>query len=96
MEQKAINPLRVTESIELVRKFVGEDGLEGLIAALEALAAAPQEDERLMALMSAFDEIGAAQGVVLTYAPYIGVILSDQMFADDNPEDFFPDEGEPG
>ena len=59
--------------------------LRPLIAALEALRAAPKNEANLNKVASIFSEMGAnqVQGAVLTYAPYIAFLLSDDPFGQD-------------
>lgn len=73
-------PVRVGEletSIEMLSKYVDNTDLDGLIAALEQLRDAPDDRQKLLQLAAEFDALGPGQGAVLTYAPYIGVLLSD-------------------
>ncbi len=77
-----IDVVRVEESIELLKKFVNDPDIEPLIAALEALKNDPDDASFLDALNKAFAKLGVVQGAVLTYAPYVGIILSDDIFGD--------------
>ena len=64
----------------MLRQHLDGDDIEPVLEALEALQADPQNEAGFARLVSAFDELGPRQGAVLTYAPYIGILLSDDPF----------------
>ena len=61
-------------SIQMLRQYLEGDDIEPLLAALEALKTEPEAG--MPRLVRAFDALGPRQGAVLTYAPYIGILLS--------------------
>jgi len=78
---RPVNSERVDEAIRLLREYLGGEAIEPLLAALEALKSQPESQSSFAQLILAFDELGPQQGAVLTYAPYIGVLLSDDPAA---------------
>jgi len=66
----------VTESIDMLRRYVDPQEIEALLAALEELQQTPDLPHCLQRVADAFNELGIAQGQVLLYAPYISFLLS--------------------
>lgn len=77
-----IDSVRIDESIELLKQFVNDSSIEPLLSALEALKKDPDNESLLDAMTKTFAALGIVQGAVLTYAPYVGIILSDDIFGD--------------
>ena len=77
-----IDAADIRESVGLLRRYLDEEQIAPVICALEALEKRPEDPVLLGALSQAMDTIGAMQGAVLTYAPYLLVILSDDPFGD--------------
>lgn len=80
---KNARPVRVDsieESIQMLRRHLDGDEIEALLTALEALKAEPENKSRFDQLVKAFDDLGPRQGAVLTYAPYVSILLSDDPF----------------
>ena len=77
---KPVNAANIDSSIRMLRQHVGSDDIEPLIEALEALKSEPGDEANFARLVSAFDELGPQQGAVLTYAPYVTILLSDDPF----------------
>jgi hypothetical protein len=73
-------PLRVDETIQMLRQHLDGDEIETLVTALEALKADPENAASFDQLLKAFDDLGPRQGAVLTYAPYVSLLLSDDPF----------------
>ncbi len=67
-------------AIRMLQTYVNNEEIQPLIAALESLKQAPQEHSRLVNVATVFNELGSSQGAVLTYAPYVSIILSDDPF----------------
>ena len=69
----------------MLRTHLDPAQIKPLIAALEALRAAPKNENNLNKVASIFSEMGVnqGQGAVLTYAPYIAILLSDDPFGTD-------------
>ena len=68
----------------MLRANLDSPELEPLIAALEALKQSPGDQVRLDRVKAAFNELNILQGAVLTYAPYMSVLLSSDPFGDDS------------
>ena len=51
-----------------------------LLSALEAIKEEPENESNLGLLVEAFDNLGPLQGAVLTYAPYVNFLLTDDSF----------------
>ncbi len=78
-----VNPTRVEESIQLLEKYMDKEEIKPLLAALEALKTEPQNDSYFMQIENAFNDLGIMQGAVLTYAPYLSILLADDPFANE-------------
>lgn len=79
-KDKTINVEGVENAISMLETYVNNDEIKPLIAALESLKQAPQDHSKLVVLATVFNELGSSQGAVLTYAPYISIMLSDDPF----------------
>ena len=78
-----IDAIEIEDSVALLKEYVKEDSIDPLISALEALQQDTSNETLLVALADTFNALGIVQGAVLTYAPYLSVILSNELF-DDN------------
>lgn len=70
-------PERVDETIYMLRQHLEGDEIDVLVGALEALKAEPENEVCFEQLLKTFDELGPRQGAVLTYAPYVSLLLAD-------------------
>jgi hypothetical protein len=78
--RKDVNIEEIDTTIRMLQTYLEPDQTGSLITALEALRAAPESEDRLDRVASVFSELGANQGAVLTYAPYLATLLSDNAF----------------
>ena len=77
---KPIRTDDLEESIRMLRDYVGDDDIAPLMAALEALLQNPTNIEARKNVFNAFDALGPRQGAVLTYAPYVGILMSGDPY----------------
>jgi hypothetical protein len=74
---KPVDAERIDDAMRMLREYLDGDEIESLLAALEALKTEPQAEASMARLVHAFDDLGPRQGAALTYAPYVGILLSD-------------------
>ena len=75
--RKPVNPDSIDSSIKMLRQHLDANDIEPMLTALESLKADPENDICRSHLVNVFDNLGAQQGAVLTYAPYVGILLAD-------------------
>jgi len=80
--QRRIDAAAIASSIEQLQERLGTDDVAPLVTVLEAIKRNPQDSALMDRLSQAFDGLGIMQGAVLTYAPYLAIILSDYSFDD--------------
>ena len=71
----------IENAIHMLSEHVGNEQIGAFLSALEALQADPQNEALLSQMIDEFEALGPSQGAVLTYAPYIGLLLSDDPFS---------------
>jgi len=71
---------RIETSITMLKQYLAEEDIAPLIDVLESIAADPRNEALLGQLSDAFDGLGLLQGAVLTYAPYISIVLAGDLF----------------
>ena len=69
---------RIDEAIQLLKTYLDVDDILPLLTAMEALRNDPGSASLQLQVVTAFNDLGFRQGAVLTYAPYVGVLLSDR------------------
>jgi len=74
---------RIDTSIRMLKQYLEADDIAPLIEVLESLAADPRNAALRAQLSAIFDGLGPLQGAVLTYAPYISIVLAGDLFEDD-------------
>ncbi len=74
---KKVNTARIEEAIQMLRSQLDFGDEVPLVAALRALESEPDNERLLFDVINAFNELGPQQGAVLTYAPYVGILLYD-------------------
>ncbi len=77
---KPVSAESIDSSIRMLRQHMDGDEIDPLLEALEALKSEPDNESNFDRLVTAFDELGSRQGAVLTYAPYVTLLLSDDPF----------------
>lgn len=70
----------INESIQMLKANIDENEIVPLLSALEALEKEPDNDACFEQFLTAFGELGIKQGAVLTYAPYLMALVSDDPF----------------
>ncbi len=76
-QRKTANVDSVATSIQMLEQFLEADEIANVIDALQALRSEPDSSDAFDRLANAFAELGPRQGAVLTYAPYVGILLTD-------------------
>ena len=79
---KDLNPQDIEDSIVALKQYVQDESIDPLFSVLEALKKDPGNESLLVSLSDTFMGLGIVQGAVLTYAPYLSVILSNELFED--------------
>ena len=77
---KPVSVEDVDISIQMLNQYLNAEEIKPLLTALEALKEDPENDSSFGQLVEAFDNLGPQQGAVLTYAPYVNILLSDDPF----------------
>ena len=78
--EKKVKPVSVENidtSIRMLQQHLDAAEIKALLVALETLKAEPENEASFAQLVKAFDDLGPRQGAVLTYAPYVSLLLSD-------------------
>jgi hypothetical protein len=68
---------RIDEAIQMLKTYLAPDDVLPMVTAMEALRNDPGSAACQSQVVEAFNDLGPMQGAVLTYAPYVGVLLSD-------------------
>jgi hypothetical protein len=77
---KPVNVESIDNSIQMLELYLEAEDIRPFLNALMTLKAEPGNESYFSALVTAFDALGPRQGAVLTYAPYVGILLSDDPF----------------
>jgi len=81
--EKIVKPVSVENidtTIQMLEQYLDATEIRPLLTALKALQAEPNNESYFRQMVTAFDDLGPQQGAVLTYAPYINILLSDNPF----------------
>ena len=79
-KDKKVNVEGVENAIKMLQTYVDNEEVQPLIDALNALKHAPENHAKLVEVATVFNQLGPSQGAVLTYAPYVTIMLSDDPF----------------
>jgi hypothetical protein len=79
---RGINAAKLDEAISMLEQYLGAEELEPLLGVLGELAKNPNDHALLTRLSDVVENLGVLQGAVLTYAPILVGLLSDDPFAD--------------
>lgn len=74
-----VNSQRLAEDISMLKTYLNESEIQPLLNYLEMLEAAPQNEEIFQQVVAAYNALGFQQGAVLTYAPYLKIVLSKYL-----------------
>jgi hypothetical protein len=77
---KRVDPAKIEGAIEMLKAQLDADDIRPIITALEELQEQPENNQRLVQVLHAFNELGPMQGAVLAYAPYVNKLLTDSPF----------------
>ncbi len=77
---KKVLPERVDEAIRMLNLYIDTSNIEPFMSTLEALKANPDDTSNLTRMIEEFQALGPNQGAVLSYAPYIGALMSDDPY----------------
>ena len=74
---KTLDPYRIEEAIQMLKTYLNSEDVASFMAALEKLGSDPNNEALQIEVLHAFQDLGPTQGAVLTYAPYVGILMSD-------------------
>lgn len=77
---RTIDLVSIKQSIERIKQYVTGCNIEPLISVLEEFNHNADDKALLLKLRDVLNSMGVAQGAVLTYAPYILALSSDDPF----------------
>ena len=79
--RKDLDAASIDEAIQMLETYLESEEIGPLLSALQTLKSDPDSETKQLQVMEAFNALGPIQGAVLTYAPYVGILLSDDPFA---------------
>ena len=75
-----IDIVKIEGSIKMLKTYLNDSDIGHLLSMLEELKKDTGNESILVRISDALNELGTTKGAVLTYAPYIGIILPDDPF----------------
>ena len=79
ISHQAVNAERLDNDITMLKTYLDEDDIRPLLDSLKALKEEPQNEAAFQKMVDAYNDLGIIQGAVLTYAPYLKVLLSESI-----------------
>ncbi len=79
---KTVDAQRIDESISMLKHYLDAKTLAPLLEVLNEMTERPEDEALLDRLSETLDGLGIMQGAVLTYAPYLAILLSEHRFTD--------------
>lgn len=76
-----VNAERLDEDITMLKTYLEEDDIRPLLDSLETLKADPQNEAAFQSVVDAYNDLGANQGAVLTYAPYLKILITNTFWS---------------
>ena len=86
-EKEAFKPIivrRLQEDFTMLKTYLDENDIKPLLDALETLLSEPENEAAFMKMLNVFNELGFHQGPVLTYAPYVKVLVAESNLIEQN------------
>ncbi len=77
-----IDSERIKQSIEMIKIYIKDENTKPLLSVLEQFNQDTNNESFILELRHTLNKMGSTQGAVLTYAPYLILLLSDDLFAD--------------
>jgi hypothetical protein len=77
---KSVSVENIVIAIQMLSQYMDAEEINPLLSALEAIKEEPENESNLGLLVETFDNLGPLQGAVLTYAPYVNFLLTDDSF----------------
>ena len=77
-KRKPVNVANIDSAIKMLGQHVDTSEIGPLLTALEKLRSEPENESIFSELVTAFDGLGPQQGAVLTYAPYVSILLAEE------------------
>ena len=77
MERRTIPDSEIDRAIEMLRTHVTEVDLDPVVAVLEEFKGRQDDPAMLDKVRAQLNTLGPIQGAILTYAPFLIVVLSD-------------------
>jgi hypothetical protein len=77
---RQIDYTEIKQSIDMIKQYVTDSDIAPLISVLEQFNQDSDDKALLLKLRAILNTMGIIKGAVLTYAPYLIVVLSDDAF----------------
>jgi len=71
-----VNVERLADDLNMLKTYLDDDRYNTLFDALEGLKAEPENETAFQKVLDTYNDLGIYQGAVLTYAPYLIVLVS--------------------
>ena len=79
---RIINNAEIDISIKSLKKYVTDIDLDPILSVLETIKREPTNPAHLTQLSDTLDTLGIRKGAIFTYAPYITLLLTENLFED--------------
>lgn len=83
-EFKPIIVRRLQEDVIMLKRYLDENDIKPLLDLLETLLDEPENEAAFVKMLNVFNELGFHQGAVLTYAPYVKVLVAESHLIEQN------------
>ncbi|MFO7603056.1 MAG: hypothetical protein R6X06_04485 [Gammaproteobacteria bacterium] len=74
-----VNAARLADDIVMLKTYLDERDIRPLLDVLETLVEEPQNEAAYQKMLDTYNGLGILSGAVLTYAPYLKVLLSQSI-----------------
>lgn len=83
-EYQPIIVRRLQEDVTMLKTYLDENDIKPLLDSLETLLDEPDNEAAFLKMLTIFNELGFHQGPVITYAPYIKVLVAESDLIEQN------------